>query len=427
MDRQETDLFPRHLFFQLPRHMGAYFLSHLSCVRIIGKDKLIEVRFRGLPFPRPCYHVIQMAHQPCVRQGIFFKLLPERLLDHRDPFIDDPGRLQRLGHLLIRQTGMDMKCDEPHLIVRDLASRQLPYDLPAFQGRRVFFFKKDPDVRGKWIGDLAPFRRPFRRKSDMVRHRQEDIPADILKHFLRFVYDPARCLDKFRPDPIYHLKDRVLLLPVHKSVDLCPGQASDLLGRPLSKPNPIPEQDHLPAGMIVGEGNYANRGIPGFEPDTSYPEDATDTLVRSTEAAAAGADIYWDAPFTLDGEDKHDMHDWVTYFMDANGLTNDDLSDTIVYSGGNELNGGYDDDQGTLADWYENNARYRTWTWNNEDGIPEITYTFALFEAHNCLPGYRPIIWDFMEHYRVDTNDDGTVTRYYSASAFAEDDAVVIN
>ena len=194
-----------------------------------------------------------------------------------------------------------------------------------------------------------------------------------------------------------------------------------------SGPSRLSGGDALPAGMIVGEGNYANRGIPGFEPDTSYPEDATDTLVRSTEAAAAGADIYWDAPFTLDGEDKHDMHDWVTYFMDANGLTNDDLSDTIVYSGGNELNGGYDDDQGTLADWYENNARYRTWTWNNEDGIPEITYTFALFEAHNCLPGYRPIIWDFMEHYRVDTNDDGTVTRYYSASAFAEDDAVVIN
>ena len=36
-------------------------------------------------------------------------------------------------------------------------------------------------------------------------------------------------------------------------------------------------------------------------------------------------------------------------------------------------------------------------------------------------------MWDFLEHYRVDTNDDGTVTRYYSASAFAEDDAVVIH
>ena len=192
-------------------------------------------------------------------------------------------------------------------------------------------------------------------------------------------------------------------------------------------PSRLSGGDAVPAGLVVGEGNYADRGIPGYVADTSYPEDATETLVRSTEAAAAGADIYWDAAYNLNGEENHDLNDWLAYFMDANGLTMDDLSDTIVYSGGNELNGGYDDDQGTLADWNENNARFRTWTWNNEDGVPELTYVFALYEAHNCLPGFRPIMWDFLEHYRVDTNDDGTVTRYYSASAFAEDDAVVIH
>ena len=192
-------------------------------------------------------------------------------------------------------------------------------------------------------------------------------------------------------------------------------------------PSRLSGGDAVPAGLVVGEGNYADRGIPGYEADTYYPEDDTTALVRSSEAAAAGADIYWDAAYNLNGEPNHDLNDWLAYFMDANGLTMDDLNDTIVYSGGNELNGGYDDDQGTLADWNENNARFRTWTWNNEDGVPELTYVFALYEAHNCLPGFRPIMWDFLEHYRVDTNDDGTVTRYYSASAFAEDDAVVIH
>ena len=45
---------------------------------------------------------------------------------------------------------------------------------------------------------------------------------------------------------------------------------------------------------------------------------------------------------------------------------------------------------------------------------------------HNCIPGFRPLMWDFLEHYSVETAADGTVTRYYSASGFEQDDAVVI-
>ena len=55
------------------------------------------------------------------------------------------------------------------------------------------------------------------------------------------------------------------------------------------------------------------------------------------------------------------MNDWIAYFTDANGLGEDSLSDVIVYSGGNALNGGHDDAQGSLSDWESNNARYRTW------------------------------------------------------------------
>ena len=171
----------------------------------------------------------------------------------------------------------------------------------------------------------------------------------------------------------------------------------------------------------MGEGNYADRGIPGYTADTSYPEDDTSVLVRSTEAAAAGADIYWDAAKNLKGATNHNMNDWIAYFTDANGL-----SDVIVYSGGNALNGGHDDAQGSLSDWESNNARYRTWKWYNEDDIPVMTYIFSLYEAHNCIPGFRPLMWDFLEHYSVETAADGTVTRYYSASGFEQDDAVVI-
>lgn len=191
-------------------------------------------------------------------------------------------------------------------------------------------------------------------------------------------------------------------------------------------PSRLSGGDAIPCGLVVGEGNYADRGIPGYTADTSYPEDDTSVLVRSTEAAAAGADIYWDAAKNLKGATNHNMNDWIVYFTDANGLGEDSLSDVIVYSGGNALNGGHDDAQGSLSDWESNNARYRTWKWYNEDDIPVMTYIFSLYEAHNCIPGFRPLMWDFLEHYSVETAADGTVTRYYSASGFEQDDAVVI-
>lgn len=204
-------------------------------------------------------------------------------------------------------------------------------------------------------------------------------------------------------------------------------QLAAVISSNASGPSRLSGGDAIPAGLVVGEGNYADRGIPGYTADTSYPEDDTSVLVRSTEAAAAGADIYWDAAKNLKGATNHNMNDWIAYFTDANGLGEDSLSDVIVYSGGNALNGGHDDAQGSLSDWESNNARYRTWKWYNEDDIPVMTYIFSLYEAHNCIPGFRPLMWDFLEHYSVETAADGTVTRYYSASGFEQDDAVVIS
>ena len=220
-----------------------------------------------------------------------------------------------------------------------------------------------------------------------------------------------------------------IICPFGMTIALAENRASQLaavISSNAGGPSRLSGGDAIPAGLVVGEGNYADRGIPGYTADTSYPEDDTSVLVRSTEAAAAGADIYWDAAKNLKGATNHNMNDWIAYFTDANGLGEDSLSDVIVYSGGNALNGGHDDAQGSLSDWESNNARYRTWKWYNEDDIPVMTYIFSLYEAHNCIPGFRPLMWDFLEHYSVETAADGTVTRYYSASGFEQDDAVVI-
>ena len=93
-----------------------------------------------------------------------------------------------------------------------------------------------------------------------------------------------------------------------------------------------------------------------------------------------------------------------------------------------EVNGVVDTDLGTAADadaTYED-GRINVYAWENGDGISVVQYGFTTLRSHNCSPYEMPILWDFMEHFSFVVNDDGTITRYYSASAFAEDDAVVL-
>ena len=72
------------------------------------------------------------------------------------------------------------------------------------------------------------------------------------------------------------------------------------------------------------------------------------------------------------------------------------------------------------------NQRTNVYTWENDDGIPVVKYGFTFLRAHNCSPYEMPILWDFLEHFSFEKSEDGTITRYYSASAFQSDDAVVI-
>ena len=202
----------------------------------------------------------------------------------------------------------------------------------------------------------------------------------------------------------------------------CADKLAAFYGTNASAPNPEVAGGPVPAAEFVGEGNYDDRGIPGFAADTSYDTDNIESFVRSSEAAAAGADIYWDpATETAVVPNQANFKTWTEYYMDQNGVTLENLNPNIRYSNASALNGGTNKDDGTLAEWKTNLARYRTFQWENEDGIPVIEYTFAMWQAHNCQPGYRPVIWDFLKHYSV---VDGV--HYYSASAFAEDDAVAL-
>ena len=94
-----------------------------------------------------------------------------------------------------------------------------------------------------------------------------------------------------------------------------------------------------------------------------------------------------------------------------------------------KVNGVADTDLGTAEDSdasYED-GRINVYTWENSDGISTVQYGFTTLRSHNCSPYEMPILWDFMKHFSFEKQEDGTIIRYYSASAFAQDDAVVID
>jgi len=71
---------------------------------------------------------------------------------------------------------------------------------------------------------------------------------------------------------------------------------------------------------------------------------------------------------------------------------------------------------------YDETGRYYTYTWANEDDVPLVQFTRTLAREHNCYPEEFRLCWDFLENYRL--GEDGV--RYYSASAFESNDAIVI-
>ena len=143
------------------------------------------------------------------------------------------------------------------------------------------------------------------------------------------------------------------------------------------------------------------------------------TTSHSSTLSPKGTDNFWDA--------FSPVSRYYEIFCTLNGVDDSNLDDKIAYSGATANNGGTNDPEGTIADWMTNNARFRTFKWLNDYGIPVVEYTFSLAQAHNCLPGYRPEIWNLVKHYSVETAEDGTITHYYSESAFAEDDKIAIS
>jgi poly(3-hydroxybutyrate) depolymerase len=68
-----------------------------------------------------------------------------------------------------------------------------------------------------------------------------------------------------------------------------------------------------------------------------------------------------------------------------------------------------------------NRDRYKIWTWSKKIGtkdVPLVQVHLSLYRSHNCMSEEMPMLWDFLEHYSYETDENNNVTRYYSESGF---------
>ena len=162
-------------------------------------------------------------------------------------------------------------------------------------------------------------------------------------------------------------------------------------------------------GSGQSAGSAATQGFAATNPEFF-------AAVASTSAATSGANgVNKMIPTMLitgqmdmgnmgQGMDSPTVIAWGNYFLKANGIqkafTVEDASSCVA------------------AD-----PRHPAiYSFNNAQDIPMVRYGLCILRPHNCYPSDMPLLWDFAKHYAKDENG----VRYYSASAFEKDDAVMI-
>jgi poly(3-hydroxybutyrate) depolymerase len=103
---------------------------------------------------------------------------------------------------------------------------------------------------------------------------------------------------------------------------------------------------------------------------------------------------------TLWDDTQNQTDSWAQYHLGADGLTLADV-DTVA---------------GRRSGFHD---RFQTWTWHDKKtAVPILKLTRNVYRSHNTTAEEPPLLWDFLKHYSREVAADGTVTRYYSPSAF---------
>ena len=158
----------------------------------------------------------------------------------------------------------------------------------------------------------------------------------------------------------------------------------------------------------------------------AYASTSGPTLANSDTSGNSGIDMVEELPYevvpnyllvglgdvpartgSLFDDDDNQLDMWAEYFLAANQVGG--LQDYTSH----EVTGAHD--------------RFDTYTWTSDQGVPLTKVTMTAFRNHNCIVQEMPLMWEYLSCFSYDLDEEtGEVTRYYSPSAFVEDDAVVL-
>ena len=162
------------------------------------------------------------------------------------------------------------------------------------------------------------------------------------------------------------------------------------------------------SGLILTAGKVKPEQVTGDMPEIPEEDNTVANASVPTYMINGGGDNK-DFNGTLWDDIENYLDTWAAYHMQVNGFTLMDESEGVT-------TGDHD--------------RHHTWTWNKSvDGVdvPLLKYGQNIYRSHNCMAEEMPMLWEYMSHFKTANDENGdAVARYYSASAFAEDDAVEI-
>lgn len=112
------------------------------------------------------------------------------------------------------------------------------------------------------------------------------------------------------------------------------------------------------------------------------------------------------------GFDSVHLQSWATYLLKVNGVGDTFAADKAT----------------SITNVDSRHPEVYTWSKTvNGTQVPMFQWAQCLLRSHNCYPSDIPMMWDFLEHYSFVKGTNGSLTRYYSPSAFTKNDAMVID
>ena len=145
---------------------------------------MVDVHAQPLTLQQPGGHILDVAHEPVVGQGVDVQNNPGGLLHQVHALPDDARRPHGLGDLHGLQGGVDVEGDVAQFVVAEPEAGLFPNQVPAPAGHLKLLGEEGLDVRSQGVADGGVFLDALGGKGDVVGHGDENAGVHLAEGIL---------------------------------------------------------------------------------------------------------------------------------------------------------------------------------------------------------------------------------------------------